>query len=121
MKNGSNKKISPLPEGIYRAKLFKTEDTKSKNGRPILKLTWEIGSGKHAGSNAISYIVLDTDNTDGLMKLIVSCMGYDPLKTKIRDMVGEECNIEIEHQHMNYGTLVNVNRFYSKNLQIKDE
>jgi len=83
-----------IEDGIYKATLIDSVVKTSKNGRPMLRLTWEIAEGPYAGQKLYSYIVMDSEESDKIVAIVFYSLGLNPTTVKDSSVGhGKKCRI----------------------------
>jgi hypothetical protein len=66
--------FSPLPDGEYRCRLRDVEETVTRNGDAMFKLTWEVIQGAHGGRRIFDNLVF-SERALKRLKHVCSALG----------------------------------------------
>ena len=100
---------TPVPIGVYRAKIDECEQTKSKAGNEMLALTLEINRGDYKGRKLWEYIVLNEASAWKLRQFLeaVKIIGPNGGKAKgeldPRKLVGTQIIVKVKHEPDDFG------------------
>jgi hypothetical protein len=64
-----------VPPGVYGAKVVEAEDTKSKNGNPMIVLTWRILDGEWRGAELKDYVTV-IESTAGRIVALLQALQF---------------------------------------------
>lgn len=100
---------TPVPKGLYLAKISEMEETESSNGNEMIALTLEIIQGEYKGRLLWDYIVL-TDAAAWKLRQFVDAVG---LKGKgmidTNTLTGTKLQVRVKHEtSAEYGTRAKV-------------
>lgn len=71
---GNRRPITPLPEGDYRCRVMDVEESTTRNGDEMWRLTLEVAGGTHAGRRVFDNLVF-SDRALPRLKLFCSALG----------------------------------------------
>jgi hypothetical protein len=102
---------SPVPAGLYRAKVSEIEQRESKSsGNQMLAITYEISKGDHKGRLAWDYIVLGVESQAWKLRQFLEAVGAVKGKKErgtldTDKIVGTEIQLKLKHETDDtYGT-----------------
>lgn len=99
--NAKESDFQPIPKGTYNVELTMAEDTTSKSGNKMFKLTFEILDKSHAGRKLFGQFVYGGPSASqkvieisaAKIKEMCKCMGIEPKFKDISDLVGKHCAV----------------------------
>lgn len=73
--------FTPVPAGSYETKVLEASATKTKNGKDMIKVSWVIEGGPHAGRRLWSNLVVSPESPKAMAILIrqLTTLGVKPL------------------------------------------
>lgn len=60
-----SQKFEPLPEGTYPVQIERIEETRTKGGKPMIKVRYVVTSGQHKGRKLFDQVTLFEANEKG--------------------------------------------------------
>lgn len=73
--------FTPIPAGSYETKVLEASATKTKNGKDMIKVSWVVEGGPHAGRRLWSNLVVSPESPKAMAILIrqLTTLGVKPL------------------------------------------
>ena len=109
--------FSPIPVGDHRVRIKDAEETTSKNGNDMIKLTLEVSG--HTGS-LWDYIVFMPDNqqmTNRKLGGIFASFGIQPGDLCLANWIGQVGACRVKHEQFNGETSAKVAYYLGKDKQ----
>lgn len=99
-------KYSLISDGAYKAVLTESRKEISKNGRPMLRLTWKLTDAPYEGRTIDSFIMLDIESALEVFAILIYYLGFNLEQIKDTNQLhGSGCRLIIKTVKSDFGAI----------------